>query len=267
MSRYRQIGRRNFLANMGKGTLALLTEIQVGKVLAVAIGGVGSGMALAGCASPPPRAGQSAAPVPAAQAALPTASYNQVNLGFVNAYVLARGNELAIVDTGVANSQDKIAEVIKSIGRTWDDVRHVILTHYHPDHVGSMDAVMAAAAKAAAYAGAEDIPQIKTSAKIQAVADGAEVFGLQIIATPGHTAGHISVYDAAGSAIITGDAIGNGEGKLSGPNPQFSADMATANKSVHKIAALKFEKAYFMHGVTIESGAAAAIAKLAETLK
>jgi hypothetical protein len=43
--------------------------------------------------------------------------------------------------------------------------------------------------------------------------------------------------------------------------------MATANKSVHKIAALKFEKAYFMHGVTIESGAAAAIAKLAETLK
>ena len=129
-----------------------------------------------------------------------------------------------------------------------------------------MDAVMAAATNAAAYAGAEDIPQIKTTAKLQAIGEGQEVFGLQIIATPGHTAGHISVYDPAGSAFITGDALVN-DGKLSGPNSQYSSDMAAAIKSAIKIGGLKFETAYFMHGTTIEKGASAAIAQLAATLK
>jgi glyoxylase-like metal-dependent hydrolase (beta-lactamase superfamily II) len=256
-------------------------------VLAIALGTTG----LAACAAPPARqasapAAPAATDVPAAAAApaaettattaasttsdasaLPAVSYNQVNMGFVNAYVLVRGSEVAVVDTGVANSQGKIEEVIKTVGRSWADVRHVILTHYHPDHAGSMDAVMAASTNAMAYAGAEDIPQIKTSAKLQAVGDGQEVFGLQIIATPGHTPGHISVYDPIGSAFITGDALGNGDGVLSGPNSRFSSDMTTAIKSAAKIGELKFETAYFMHGTTIEKGASAAIAALAATLK
>jgi glyoxylase-like metal-dependent hydrolase (beta-lactamase superfamily II) len=192
--------------------------------------------------------------------------YQLVNLGFVNAYVLVRGNEVAVVDTGVANSQGKIEEVIKAAGRSWGDVRHVILTHYHPDHAGSMDAVMAAAANATGYAGAEDIPQIQVSMPLQSVADGAEVFGLRIVGTPGHTAGHISVYDPVGSAFIAGDALNN-DGQLSGPNPQYSADMATAIQSVGKIGGLSFERAFFGHGTPLETGASAAIAALAATLK
>lgn len=272
IGRFHPIGRRTFLAGLGQGMFALLTEASVARnVITIALGTT----SLAACAAPP--ASQSTAPAVAvapttAPAVAPAAglsapSYNQVNLGFVNAYVLVRGNEVAIVDTGVANSQGKIEEVIKGVGRAWSDVKHVILTHYHPDHAGSMDAVMTASTNAAAYAHAADIPQIKTSAKLLAVADGSDVFGLQIIGTPGHTPGHISVFDPIGSAFIVGDALGNGEGKLSGPNAQFSSDMVTAIKSAKRIAALKFEKAYFMHGSTIESGASDAIAKLAETLK
>ncbi len=290
--RFQPIGRRIFLASIGKGTFALLTEASIARnVITIALGTTG----LAACAAPPastpatsalsatsteaPAATLAPTELPAstsvptespiataAGAALPPASYNQVNLGFVNAYVLVRGNEVAVVDTGVANSQGKIEEVIKATGRSWGDVKHVILTHYHPDHAGSMDAVMAASTGAMAYAGAEDIPQIKTSAKIQAVADGADVFGLQIVSTPGHTAGHISIFDPIGSAFITGDALGN-DGALSGSNPQYSSDMAAAIKSAQKIAGLKFNTAYFMHGTTIESGASDAIAKFVATLK
>lgn len=205
-------------------------------------------------------------PTQPAQAGTASLSYNQVNLGFVNAYVLVRGNEVAIVDTGVANSEGKIGEVLKAAGRDWSDVRHLILTHFHPDHAGSMNAVMAASANAVAYAGAMDIPMIRTASTIKSIKDGDDVFGLQIIATPGHTPGHVSVYDPAGSAFITGDAIGNTGGALTGPNPQFSIDMPTALNSVRKIAALNFETAYFMHGETIASGASAAIAALAKTL-
>jgi glyoxylase-like metal-dependent hydrolase (beta-lactamase superfamily II) len=299
--RFKPIGRRTFLAGVGKGTFAVLTEVSMARnVIAIAIGST----AMAACAAPPPAAPATAAPAtstesptapPAEQAtatpaptvapiaaatqaataaattaatsiALPPAIYNQVNLGFVNAYVLVRGNEVAVVDTGVAGSQSKIEEVITAAGRAWGDVRHVILTHYHQDHIGSMDAVMAAATNATAYAGPLDIPQIKASAPLQAVSDGQDIFGLQVVYTPGHTPGHISIYDPTGSALITGDALSN-SGVLGGPNARFTADMAMANESVRKLGQLSFEKAYFMHGDTIEAGASKAIAELAATLK
>jgi glyoxylase-like metal-dependent hydrolase (beta-lactamase superfamily II) len=199
----------------------------------------------------------------------------RVNLGFVNAYVLVRGKEAAVVDTGTAGNAPKIADVVRTAGLNWDAVHHVILTHYHPDHIGSVGEVLAAAAKATAYAGAADIPQIESYAypppsksprPIKAVADNDEVFGLRMIATPGHTPGHICVFDPAGSLLILGDAMNNIGDKLAGPNPQYTADMAQAHQSVKKLAKLKFQRAVFGHGEPIDNGASQAIAKLAGSL-
>ena len=138
----------------------------------------------------------------------------RVNLGFVNAYVLIRGKEAAVVDTGTPNNASKIADVVRTAGLGWDAVHHVILTHYHPDHIGSVGEVLAAAAKATAYAGAADIPQIKSPRPLKAVGDNDEVFGLRVIATPGHTPGHVCVFDPAGSLLILGDAMNNIGNKL-----------------------------------------------------
>jgi glyoxylase-like metal-dependent hydrolase (beta-lactamase superfamily II) len=190
----------------------------------------------------------------------------RVNLGFVNAYVLVRGKEAAVVDTGTPNNGPKIADVIRKAGLGWDAVHHVILTHYHGDHVGSIGEVLAAAPKATAYAGAADIPQIKSPRPLKAVADNDEVFGLRVIATPGHTPGHVSVLDPAGSLLILGDAMNNIDNKLGGPNPQYTADMAQAHQSVKKLAKLNFQRAFFSHGEPIDKGAAQAIAKLAGKL-
>jgi glyoxylase-like metal-dependent hydrolase (beta-lactamase superfamily II) len=304
--RFKPVGRRTFLAGVGKSTFALLTEVSVARnVIAIAIGST----AMAACSAPPPaattspataaptteatevpttapteqatatteptiaptaaatQAATAAATTAATSIALPPAAYNQVNLGFVNAYVLVRGNEVAVVDTGVAGSQGKIEEVIQAAGRAWGDVRHVILTHYHQDHIGSMDAVMAAATNATAYAGPLDIPQIQVNVPLQGVTDGQEIFGLQVVYTPGHTPGHISIFDPVGSALITGDALSNSGGMIGGPNARFTADMTMANESVKKLAQLNFETAYFMHGDTIEASASKAIAELAGTLK
>jgi glyoxylase-like metal-dependent hydrolase (beta-lactamase superfamily II) len=142
----------------------------------------------------------------------------------------------------------------------------VILTHYHPDHIGSVGEVLAAAARATAYAGAADIPQIKSPRPLKAVGDNDEVFGLRVIATPGHTPGHVCVFDPSGLLLILGDAMNNIESKLGGPNPQYTADMAQAHQSVKKLAKLKFERAVFGHGEPIDKGASQAIAKLAATL-
>ena len=60
-----------------------------------------------------------------------------MNLGFVSAYILVRGGEAVIVDTGVAGSDDDIETALGGIGLGWADVGHVILTHKHGDHAGA----------------------------------------------------------------------------------------------------------------------------------
>lgn len=182
----------------------------------------------------------------------------------VAAYALVRGEEVAVVDTLLRGNAGKIGAVLQEAGLGWSSVKHVILTHFHGDHVGSLNDVLAQAAEAAVYAGAPDIPRIESARAITPVDDGQEVFGLQIVATPGHTPGHISVYDPVGLTLITGDAAANVGGKL---DRHWSlTDEAVANESVRKMAALTFDRALFGHGDPIESGGSAAFQQLAEGL-
>lgn len=291
MKRLRQLSRREFLGTIGRGTVALVAELTFGpgrNVLAIALGGgslaacataatpgaAPTATGLAATAVPPSPTGApaptataapaTAAPPPATATSLPQGliTYLPIAAGVANAYVLVRGDEVALVDTGVAGNGGKFAAALDTVGLGWSAVKHVILTHYHRDHVGSVGEVLTAAEAAAVYAGADDIPLIDAPRAITAVADNSEVFGLQIIASPGHTQGHICVYDPLGSALILGDALNNVGGQLSGPNPSFSQDMALAAESARKLAALTYERAYFGHGPAIESGASQAIAAL-----
>lgn len=251
MREARQISRRMWLARVALGSFAVWSELNFG------FGRRGWGIAI----------GDSDLALGVANAQnLEPAKALRVNLGIVNAYVLIRGKEAAVVDTGTPNNGSKIADVVRAAGLDWNAVHHVILTHYHPDHIGSVGEVLTAADKATAYAGSADIPQIKSPRPLKPVNDNDEVFGLRVIATPGHTPGHVCVFDPAGSLLILGDAMNNIGNKLAGPNPQYTADMAQAHQSVNKLAKLKFQRAVFGHGEPIENGASQAIAKLAATL-
>jgi glyoxylase-like metal-dependent hydrolase (beta-lactamase superfamily II) len=251
MRKAQQISRRMWLGQFALGSFAIWSELNFG------LGRTGWGVAIGGR--------DLAIGVAHAQNLGPVEAL-QVNLGFVNAYVVIRGKEAAVVDTGTPNNATKIADVVRTASLSWDAVHHVILTHYHPDHIGSVGEVLAAAAKATAYAGAADIPQIKSPRPLKAVGDNDDVFGLRVIATPGHTPGHVCVFDPAGSLLILGDAMNNIDNKLGGPNPQYTADMAQAHQSMKKLAGLKFQRAVFGHGEPIDKGASQAIAKLAGTL-
>jgi glyoxylase-like metal-dependent hydrolase (beta-lactamase superfamily II) len=189
-------------------------------------------------------------------------AWSRVDLGFVSAYVLVRGREAAVVDTGVAGSAGEIQRVLGEAGSGWDAVRHVVLTHHHPDHAGSVGEVMTAAARATVYAGEADIASISTPRPLSAAADGSEIFGLQIVATPGHTAGHISVFDPDSAVLIAGDALNN-NGALTGANPRFTQDMAQAQASIGVLAALPVRTILFGHGEPLTEGAGPALRELA----
>ena len=191
-------------------------------------------------------------------------SWQRVDLGFVSAYVLARGGEAAVVDTGTPGSADSIETSLSMLGLAWADVGHVIVTHLHGDHAGSMFEVMQRAAGATGYAGAADIPSIDTPRPLTAVQDGDSVFDLTIIATPGHTPGHISVLDRSAGVLVAGDAIVGSP--LAGPSAQFSSDIELANASVGNLAAFDYDTILFGHGDPILEGGSNAVATLAAGL-
>ena len=185
-----------------------------------------------------------------------------MNLGFVSAYLLVRSGEAAVVDTGVAGSEDEIAAALTGIGLDWSAVGHVILTHKHGDHAGSVSAILTAATAATGYIGTADLAAVQAPRPLTAVDDGDTVFGLRIVGSPGHTIGHVSVLDEAGGVLVAGDALGTRGGPLTGSNPQFTEDTAAAQATIVKLGKLRFETLLVGHGEPILSDAAAQVAAL-----
>lgn len=172
-----------------------------------------------------------------------------VSLGFVSAYVLVRGSEAAVVDTGTADGRDAILAGLDAMSVAPASVRHIVLTHNHGDHIGGLAGLEDDLTGATVHAGAGDIATIQTTLPLMETADGDEIFGMGVIGTPGHTPGSISLFDSASGILVAGDAInGDGAGGLTGPNPDFTADMATALESVGRLAALAPSTAAFGHG-------------------
>lgn len=191
--------------------------------------------------------------------------WHRVDLGFVSAYLLYRNGEAALVDTGVEGSQDDIEAALGEIGLGWESVGHLIVTHRHPDHQGSVEAVLTAS-EAPWYAGQGDIGAITASVEGTVVGDGDTVFDLTIIETPGHTPGHISVFDPAAGILVAGDALNGADGGVAGANPDFSEDMDAANASVVKLAGFDYEVALFGHGEPVLEAASDRVGDLATSL-
>jgi glyoxylase-like metal-dependent hydrolase (beta-lactamase superfamily II) len=245
----RRVNRRQLLVGMGRGSLvvavlgmAACSEKDSGASGARSTSGTGSASAT----------GQ-------ADGAL---AWERVNLGFVSAYVLIRGSRAAVVDTGVEGSEDAIGEVLDAAGPGWARVSDVILTHRHADHAGSLPEVMKRASAATGHIGEADLAQISSPRPLKVAADGSEIFGVQVVATPGHTLGHISVFDPETGVLVTGDAVRNTSG-LQGSDPQYTDDQDAAAASLTKLAKLPVKTILFGHGEPLTSGAAAALGALA----
>ena len=255
--RLHRVSRRQVVLDLGWGgvAVAVLAGCSTGST-----GSTGSGNAATSRTASSPSAATATASSTGGLA------WKRVDLGFVSAYLLVRGTSVAVVDTGVAGNADAIGTALQAASASWDSVTDVILTHHHPDNAGGLGDVAARASRASIHAGAADIDTIPTSPRtIVAAADGSDIFGMQVVATPGHTDGHISVFDRGTRVLVAGDALGN-TGGLTGSNPQFTADPAQAAQSVKTLATLDAGTILFGHGAPLTSGAAEALRTLAGAL-
>ena len=205
--------------------------------------------------------------------------------GLVNIYVLETADGLAVIDTGFPNSAAKILNGVRELGRQPSEVHHIILTHAHPDHIGSV-AALKRETGATVWAHAIDAPIIEAGTGFrhveaspglrnriltrlllgfvttveptkvdQFIEDGdSPPFLPDLIAihSPGHCAGQIAFYwQRYGGVLFTADTCVN----RSGPKlPIATEDIALARKSALKLSKLDFEMICFMHGRPIISG-------------
>ena len=72
-----------------------------------------------------------------------TPSVYEIPLGHVNAFLINH-DELTLIDTGLEGNAHKLMRAIEQIGRTASDIRHIIVTHCHSDHTGSLAAIQKA---------------------------------------------------------------------------------------------------------------------------
>ncbi|MBP3036523.1 MBL fold metallo-hydrolase [Arthrobacter sp. zg-ZUI100] len=173
----------------------------------------------------------------------------------VRSYAVAQPAGIVIIDTGMPGSEAGITAAVEALGGSFADVRDIILTHLHQDHIGSLFAIADRAPLAAIYAGGPDSPDIQSPRRIRPIGEGDAIQDLGVFATPGHTPGHVSLFHEPTGTLFIGDAAASAQGDaVRGPDV-FTADAGQAEESLARIAGLGPARILFAHGAEIESPA------------
>ena len=238
--------RRALLADLGRVTLG-----------AVVVGG------LAGCTDADGDAGGPAASPGPPATGTGTLAWRRAAFGFVSAYVLVRDGEALVFDTGTGPDVGPAGVALEAAGVGWQDVAHVLVSHRHGDHLGGLDAVLRETPEAAVHAARPDLEAVRAvTPRAGEVVDGDELLGVRVVATPGHTPGHVSAFAADAGLLLAGDALVNGA-RVGGSPPDFTDDATAAATSVGVLAALAPRVVLFGHGDPLEADAATRLADLA----
>merc|ERR1719479_380157 len=176
-----------------------------------------------------------------------------------NTYVVGKGKRRLLIDTADGQQAEFFLNLKKSINFDKFALTGVILTHWHPDHIGgvgtctaSVGGVMKSAEKGAKIykfprQGEEEI-KLPDHHEYTFIKDGhifeADGATLKAIHTPGHTTDHIILHLEEENAIFSGDCI-LGEGST------VFEDLHDYMLSLNKILDINPKVIYPAHGPVI----------------
>ncbi|HPA98132.1 MAG TPA: MBL fold metallo-hydrolase [Methanothrix sp.] len=175
---------------------------------------------------------------------------------FVYVYMIY-GREITLIDSGVASSAGIIPEYLRNTGRNPEEISLMILTHGHPDHIGAAQAIKEISGCSVAAHGADRVwienpdqqlkdrpvpgfySLVKGSVRVDRILNEGDVLYLEpemhldVLHTPGHSPGSISLWMQEEGVLFSGDAI-----TLAGEMPIYD-DIKSSMASIQRLKAIE----------------------------
>ncbi len=191
----------------------------------------------------------------------------------VNVYLCVDRDGLVLIDAAMPKNKDKIWAAIQQVGHDPQRLNRLIITHADIDHAGSAAAIQSAT-QATVYAGLDTAQHLHQGtmpkhmpwladlisswfmrldvvSELVKMKDGDELpvaGGLRVLATPGHTLDHMSLYHPATGVLFAGDALNTRKSRVQITPKVITADVAAANRSALRLLNLQPEVIACGHG-------------------
>ena len=212
-----------------------------------------------------------------------------------SAFVLVE-ESVTVIDTGRRGSGPSILEFVGRVGRSPGDISYIVSTHHHLDHVGGTAHLQknspgrvavheadvpfvqgdephpnpfqnpAAAFLMRPVVALSEPPPFSVEVRLKDGDRLEPMGGMEVVHSPGHTPGSISLYFPREGLLIAGDALQYHRGKLGLPSRLFTVDMALARDSIRRLAQLDFDVLCLSHSPPLTGRASESLRRFAATL-
>lgn len=186
----------------------------------------------------------------------------------VNQYLIVENGDLTLIDTGMTSNAKSILVYLRKAGYQPNNLKRILITHSDPDHYGAANQIREATG-AEIWTSQIEAEAMKTGTSSRAIIpkgifalifpllgrffpvsptpvdriieDGETLTildGLQVIASPGHTPGHISFFFPKDRILLAGDAINGKNGEPVPNTSSMTGDHVEAKASYAKLMLL-----------------------------
>jgi glyoxylase-like metal-dependent hydrolase (beta-lactamase superfamily II) len=179
-----------------------------------------------------------------------------------NAFLVEADDGWTLVDVGWARAPARIADAVARLGGRVTDIRRIVVTHAHPDHVqGAAEMRARTGAELLVHAGdaawlragrvppagrqgalgrlIDRLPRLHWApvAEDGTLVDGEVVGGLEVIHTPGHSPGHVVLLHQPTRTLLTGDAVFHRSARPGQGPAALAADATARDASLRRLPA------------------------------
>lgn len=181
---------------------------------------------------------------------------------------------IVLLDTGYASETDQLEANLVQTGYGWDDVTGIVLTHQDGDHAGATaevvdrtNATVFAHGRSAPFIDGRNHPIKAPEGEryppaavdvelVEGVAFRTTAGPMEVIFTPGHAPGHLSLFFSDPGLLVVADALTADTDGLAGPSERFTLDMPEALDSAERLARRSINQVLCYHGGLVAADSA-----------